>query len=120
MTPLQFACQSGNLKSVNLLLNQKNIEVNKLSGDYKMPAICYGCKYIEIIKVLCKRQDIDLSIVFDNTTIFQYACMQKCEESAIFLLETGKFDISKPFKNGVFLFYFIIQFILHLKMGYLN
>ncbi|GHU16299.1 hypothetical protein FACS189472_01050 [Alphaproteobacteria bacterium] len=97
-TPLMFACESNNLELVKILLEQKNIDINKTAADDlgHINAFMLACYMgnTEIVKLLMQRDDLNTEqISFDDGyTALECASNREIVE---LLINSKKFNFRK-------------------------
>ncbi|GHU14848.1 hypothetical protein FACS189449_12070 [Alphaproteobacteria bacterium] len=97
-TPLMFACESNNLELVRILLEQKDIDINKTATDDlgDVNAFMHACHMgnTEIVKLLLQREDLNTEqISFDDGyTALELASNREIVE---LLINSKKFNFRK-------------------------
>ncbi|GHU17377.1 hypothetical protein FACS189472_04170 [Alphaproteobacteria bacterium] len=132
-TPLMFACESNNLELVKILLEQKDIDINKTAtddlGDVNAFMLACYMGNTEIVKLLMQREDLNTEqISFDDGyTALECASNREIVEllinskkfsfrkdyhyyfedqrTTIYFLEKNGVDINSPFLCNAFLGY---------------
>ncbi|GHT93616.1 hypothetical protein FACS1894122_09080 [Alphaproteobacteria bacterium] len=97
-TPLMFACESNNLELVRILLEQKDIDINKTATDDlgDVNAFMHACHMgnTEIVKLLLQREDLNTEqISFDDG----YTALELARNREIveLLINSKKFNFRK-------------------------
>ncbi|GHT96222.1 hypothetical protein FACS1894122_14390 [Alphaproteobacteria bacterium] len=99
-TPLMFACESNNLELVKILLEQKDIDINKTAtddlGDVNAFMLACYMGNTEIVKLLMQREDLNTEqISFDDGyTALECASNREIVE---LLIDSKKFSFRKDY-----------------------
>jgi ankyrin repeat protein len=108
-TPFYFACANGDIHIVDLLLQQKNIDINKANNAGITPLNRACQDKPEIVRLLLQQPNIDINKpAADGLTPLNRACMNKQSDITQLLLEKD-IDVNAPDNKGKSPLYFASQ-----------
>lgn len=86
---LEQPCKDSNIDAVKLLLSVKNMPVNWGESSNVLTA-CMKSEHLlnlDIIRMLLKRRDVDINVMYRTETLFFHACQFSRPDVAIMMLE---------------------------------